>query len=192
MDKPILVYKGEKAVIKEERQLAGTSSAALGAELAASTQTPEAARQELFLQDASESVRLTPFEVKQHFVNCGDLDNANKAERLNTDSPKIAVARISAELSFFGASFLEGFLGLYSDKTSQVVARYEQRLCIIREQEYSGKLNASIFKVSAGKLEKIQEFATLAEAKKKLPQQIEVEQSNKITEIERTLYHETE
>jgi hypothetical protein len=47
-------------------------------ELKDSTKTPEAARQELFLQEVSESVRLTPFEVKQHFVNQGDLDNANE------------------------------------------------------------------------------------------------------------------
>jgi len=166
MENKIVLIKEEKAVISTEQQIKTADKERLQKELDNSNMSPEDARKALLLEQVSREVTLYPFEVKQHFVSRGDFANARKADKLVTGDPREAVKKIKAEMSFFGAAFLEGFLGFYGIKRNEALKRYENRLLIISEQQFdTGERRAAICQVIRGRPEKIKECTSINEAK---------------------------
>ena len=64
-----------------------------------------------------------------------DSDNAKKTEKLESNKPTRQYKQIKNELTFFGESFLEGFLGFYGLEVDNALARYENNLQIIETQD---------------------------------------------------------
>ena len=51
------------------------------------------------------------------------------------DKPTLQYKQIKSDISFFGESFLEGFLGFYGFELDNAVSRYESNLQIIETKE---------------------------------------------------------
>lgn len=176
----ILLWKGERAIIKTDDEIQNTSKEVLNFELADHSMTLPEARKVILMEDIQDEIVLSPFEVKQNFIERGDFANAEKTSRLQTDNPKIALQTIGAEIAFFGRSFLEGFLGFYGIKCDSALEKYEKRLGIIEEQHLdTGDRKATICQVIKGKFETIGEYDTVhaaREAQEKLEQENELKE----------------
>jgi hypothetical protein len=61
--------------------------------------------------------------------------NAKKAEKLVSDKPTHQYKQIKNEMTFFGESFLEGFLGFYGLEVDNALGRYEHNLHVLETQE---------------------------------------------------------
>jgi len=175
----ILLWKGNQAVVKTDDEILNISQETLSDEMKNHAMPLPEARQTLLMDGVKEKVTLSPFELKQHFVERGDFVSAQKVGRLKTDRPEKALKTIGAEISFFGQSFLEGFLDFYGIKCDTALKRYERRIGIIEEQHLdTGQRKASVCQVIHGKFEKLAEYETLHEAraaKEKLEKHKELE-----------------
>lgn len=180
MNSKILVWKGDKAILKKEDEIYNTSEEKLSEELNDSQMTPSQARQAILLENVKNEVRFQPFEVKQRFVERGDFENAAKVSKLQTDNPKKALQMIHSELAFFGQSFFEGFLDFYGIKCDNALDNHEKRISIIEEQQLdTGKKTVSLCQVVKGKLQKISEYNTVKEAMD-VQQELEKKQNNNL------------
>ena len=176
----ILLWKGNHAIIKTDDEIQNTSKEALAAELEAHPLSLPEARNAILMEDIQEGIVLSSFEVKQNFIGKREFANAEKASRLQTDNPKRALQVIGAEITFFGQSFLEGFLGFYGIKCDNALERYEKRLGIIEEQHLdTGDRKATICQVIQGKFEKLAEYDTIHAAREA---QEKLEQGNELKE----------
>lgn len=165
MTDKIILVKEDKAVISTEKRLNRGDKEQLKKELDGSTMTPEAARATVLQEQVNNEISLYPFEVKQHFISKGDFGNARKADRVGTENPRQAVTKIKAEILFFGAAFLEGFLGVYGIKRDEARQSYENRLIIISEQQFeTGERSAAICQVIRGRPKKIKDCKSIKEA----------------------------
>lgn len=90
-----------------------------------------------------------------------DSDNAKKTEKLESNKPTRQYKQIKNELTFFGESFLEGFLGFYGLEVDNALARYENNLQIIETQDlglsnekkyYLGQSNKGELKLATSEL----------------------------------------
>lgn len=112
-------------------------------------------RSKLLKTQLMKDIKIKPFELKSHFLSKGMLDESNKAIYLNSDNALENNKQIKNELSFFGNSFMEGFLEVFGVKINNALEKYERNFLIIEEENINTGIKESfIVKCSKGIVEK--------------------------------------
>ena len=112
-----LVYEDDKAIIVDEADdIKDTEK--LSKQLAEKGQPIKEARHQLLKNSIKKNIKTDPLKLSGWFNRKYDSDNAKKTEKLESNKPTRQYKQIKNELTFFGESFLEGFLGFYSARYS--------------------------------------------------------------------------
>ncbi|WP_349521975.1 hypothetical protein [Leuconostoc citreum] len=129
-----LVYEDDKAIIVDEADdIKDTEK--LSKQLAEKGQPIKEARHQLLKNSIKKNIKTDPLKLSSWFNRKYDSDNAKKTEKLESNKPTRQYKQIKNELTFFGESFLEGFLGFYGLEFDNALARYENNLQIIETQD---------------------------------------------------------
>lgn len=129
-----LVYEDDKAIIVDEADdIKDTEK--LSKQLAEKGQPIKEARHQLLKNSIKKNIKTDPLKLSGWFNRKYDSDNAKKTEKLESNKPTRQYKQIKNELTFFGESFLEGFLGFYGLEVDNALARYENNLQIIETQD---------------------------------------------------------
>ncbi|WP_349548975.1 hypothetical protein [Leuconostoc mesenteroides] len=129
-----LVYEDDKAIIVDEADdIKDTEK--LSKRLAEKGQPIKEARYQLLKNSIKKNIKTDPLKLSSWFNRKYDSDNAKKTEKLESNKPTRQYKQIKNELTFFGESFLEGFLGFYGLEVDNALARYENNLQIIETQD---------------------------------------------------------
>lgn len=129
-----LVYEDDKAIIVDETDdIKDTEK--LSKQLAEKGQPIKEVRHQLLKNSIKKNIKTDPLKLSSWFNRKYDSDNAKKAEKLESNKPTRQYKQIKNELTFFGESFLEGFLGFYGLEVDNALARYENNLQIIETQD---------------------------------------------------------
>jgi len=186
----LLITNGEKGVLRDEADIKGSDRQALIEEIASKGVKVDTLKKRLLLSEAAKKVSIKPFELKQHFISKGEFDNADKVERLKMDSPTKAVGTIKTEMTFFGKSFLEGFLGVYGIKMNSALAEYENKMIMVPELNVDRwERTFNTYRVNEARLQQTAKFQTKQEAEEMLVQENTVRREKTI-KISGGLTHE--
>ncbi|MBZ1527734.1 hypothetical protein J3325_08110 [Leuconostoc mesenteroides] len=129
-----LVYEDDKAIIVDETDdIKDTEK--LSKQLAEKGQPIKEVRHQLLKNSIKKNIKTDPLKLSSWFNRKYDSDNAKKTEKLESNKPTRQYKQIKNELTFFGESFLEGFLGFYGLEVDTALARYENNLQIIETQD---------------------------------------------------------
>lgn len=129
-----LVYEDDKAIIVDEADdIKDTKK--LSKQLAEKGQPIKEVRHQLLKNSIKKNIKTDPLKLSSWFNRKYDSDNAKKTEKLESNKPTRQYKQIKNELTFFGESFLEGFLGFYGLEFDNALARYENNLQIIETQD---------------------------------------------------------
>lgn len=129
-----LVYEDDKAIIVDDTDdIKDTKK--LSKQLAEKGQPIKEVRHQLLKNSIKKSIKTDPLKLSSWFNRKYDSDNAKKTEKLESNKPTRQYKQIKNELTFFGESFLEGFLGFYGLEVDNALARYENNLQIIETQD---------------------------------------------------------
>ena len=93
-------------------------------------------RQAMIKKTVKHQLKTEPLKLSGWFNRHQDSQNAKKAEKLVSDKPTHQYKQIKNEMTFFGESFLEGFLGFYRLKVDNALGRYETQELGQSEKEY--------------------------------------------------------
>ena len=80
-------------------------------------------------------LKIEPIKLSGWFNRHQDSHNAKKVEQLVSEKPTHQYKQIKNEMTFFGESFLEGFLGFYGLEVDNALGRYEHNLHVLEVQE---------------------------------------------------------
>ena len=129
-----LVYEDDKAIIVDEADdIKDTKK--LSKQLAEKGQPIKEVRHQLLKNSIKKNIKTDPLKLSSWFNRKYDSDNAKKTEKLESNKPTRQYKQIKNDLTFFGESFLEGFLGFYGLEVDNALARYENNLQIIETQD---------------------------------------------------------
>ncbi|ORI93381.1 hypothetical protein [Leuconostoc mesenteroides] len=129
-----LVYEDDKAIIVDEADdIKDTKK--ISKQLAEKGQPIKEVRHQLLKNSIKKNIKTDPLKLSSWFNRKYDSDNAKKTEKLESNKPTRQYKQIKNELTFFGESFLEGFLGFYGLEVDNALARYENNLQIIETQD---------------------------------------------------------
>ena len=92
-------------------------------------------REKMIKDSIKRDLKTNPLHLKAWFDKKYDSDNSEKSKEINFDKPTLQYKQIKSDISFFGESFLEGFLGFYGFELDNAVSRYESNLQIIETKE---------------------------------------------------------
>ncbi|BDE10946.1 hypothetical protein Llc71_26410 (plasmid) [Lactococcus cremoris] len=92
-------------------------------------------REKMIKDSIKRNLKTNPLHLKAWFDKKYDSDNSEKSKEINSDKPTLQYKQIKSDISFFGESFLEGFLGFYGFELDNAVSRYESNLQIIETKE---------------------------------------------------------
>lgn len=92
-------------------------------------------REKMIKDSIKRDLKTNPLHLKAWFDKKYDSDNSEKSKEINSDKPTLQYKQIKSDISFFGESFLEGFLGFYGFELDNAVSRYESNLRIIETKE---------------------------------------------------------
>lgn len=92
-------------------------------------------REKMIKDGIKRNLKTNPLHLKAWFDKKYDSDNSEKSKEINSDKPTLQYKQIKSDISFFGESFLEGFLGFYGFELDNAVSRYESNLQIIETKE---------------------------------------------------------
>ncbi|WP_273712499.1 hypothetical protein [Leuconostoc mesenteroides] len=155
-----LVYEDNKAIIVDETDdIKDTEK--LSKQLAEKGQPIKEVRHQLLKNSIKKNIKTDPLKLSSWFNRKYDSDNAKKTEKLESNKPTRQYKQIKNELTFFGESFLEGFLGFYGLEVDNALARYENNLQIIETQDlglsnekkyYLGQSNKGELKLATSEL----------------------------------------
>ena len=155
-----LVYEDDKAIIIDETDdIKDTKK--LSKQLAEKGQPIKEVRHQLLKNSIKKNIKTDPLKLSSWFNRKYDSDNAKKTEKLESNKPTRQYKQIKNELTFFGESFLEGFLGFYGLEVDNALARYENNLQIIETQDlglsnekkyYLGQSNKGELKLATSEL----------------------------------------
>ncbi|WP_273718486.1 hypothetical protein [Leuconostoc mesenteroides] len=155
-----LVYEDDKAIIVDETDdIKDTEK--LSNQLAEKGQPIKEVRHQLLKNSIKKNIKTDPLKLSSWFNRKYDSDNAKKTEKLESNKPTRQYKQIKNELTFFGESFLEGFLGFYGLEVDNALARYENNLQIIETQDlglsnekkyYLGQSNKGELKLATSEL----------------------------------------
>ncbi|MDT2858090.1 hypothetical protein [Lactococcus lactis] len=92
-------------------------------------------REKMIKDSIKRDLKTNPLHLKAWFDKKYDSDNSEKSKEINSDKPTLQYKQIKSDISFFGESFLEGFLGFFGFELDNAVSRYESNLQIIETKE---------------------------------------------------------
>lgn len=92
-------------------------------------------REKMIKNSIKRDLKTNPLHLKAWFDKKYDNDNSEKSKEINSDKPTLQYKQIKSDISFFGESFLEGFLGFYGFELDNAVSRYESNLQIIETKD---------------------------------------------------------
>ena len=129
-----LVHDDQKAiVVKDEQELADQDK--LQDRLKQEGKPVDEVRKALIKNTVKRQIKTDPLKISSWFNRHQDSQNAKKAEKLVSDKPTHQYKQIKNEMTFFGESFLEGFLGFYGLEVDNALGRYEHNLHVLEAQE---------------------------------------------------------
>ena len=129
-----LVHDEQKAiVVDDDQELADQKQ--LQARLARDGRPIDEARQAMIKKTVKRQLKTPPLKLGGWFNRHQDSQNAKKTEKLVSDKPTHQYKQIKNEMTFFGESFLEGFLGFYGLEVDNALGRYEHNLHVLETQE---------------------------------------------------------
>lgn len=129
-----LVVDNDKAIIVKDSKLLDNPEA-LKTEMQRSGKTVTEVRSKLVQKSVKSRVKTDPIKISAWFDRKHESDNAQKAEKLVSNKPTHQYKQIKNEMTFFGESFLEGFLGFYGLEVDNALGRYEHNLHVLETQE---------------------------------------------------------
>lgn len=147
-------------------------------------------RQQLVKEDIAHSIEVKPLVLRQYFLQQGNIEDANRVEQVDLTSIRVKGGRIVNEVSFAGASFLEGFLSVYGIELERAVRRYEEKLQLFETLDHERKQRAVfVGRLKHGELEQLSpSFETEQQAKIQLEAMKQVEKERALApslEVER-------
>ncbi|WDV09356.1 hypothetical protein [Lysinibacillus irui] len=124
-------------------------------------------RKQLAEEEVASSVEVKPLVLRQHFLQQGNVADAKLVEQVDVTAIRVKGGLIVNEVSFAGASFLEGFLSIYGIELERAVRRYEEKLQLFETLDYERKQRAIfIGRLKQGELEQLSpSFETEKQAK---------------------------
>lgn len=129
-----LVHDEQKAiVVDDDQELADQKQ--LQSRLASDGRPIDEARQAMIKKTVKRQFKIEPIKLSGWFNRHQDSHNAKKVEQLVSEKPTHQYKQIKNEMTFFGESFLEGFLGFYGLEVDNALGRYEHNLHILETQE---------------------------------------------------------
>lgn len=129
-----LVHDDQKAiVVDDDQELADQKQ--LQARLASDGRPIDEARQAMIKKTVKRQLKIEPIKLSGWFNRHQDSHNAKKVEQLVSEKPTHQYKQIKNEMTFFGESFLEGFLGFYGLEVDNALGRYEHNLHVLEAQE---------------------------------------------------------
>lgn len=129
-----LVHDDQKAiVVDDDQELADQKQ--LQSRLASDGRPIDEARQAMIKKTVKRQFKIEPIKLSGWFNLHQDSHNAKKVEQLVSEKPTHQYKQIKNEMTFFGESFLEGFLGFYGLEVDNALGRYEHNLHILETQE---------------------------------------------------------
>lgn len=129
-----LVVDNDKAIIVKDSKLLDNPEA-LKTEMQRSGKPVTEVRSKLVQKSVKSRVKTDPIKISAWFDRKHESDNAQKAEKLVSNKPTHQYKQIKNEMTFFGESFLEGFLGFYGLEFDNALGRYEHNLHVLETQE---------------------------------------------------------
>ena len=129
-----LVHDDQKAIVVDDDQNL-TDQKQLRTRLDQDGQPIDEARQAMIKKSVKRQLKTEPLKLSGWFNRHQDSQNAKKTEKLVSDKPTHQYKQIKNESTFFGESFLEGFLGFYGLEVNNALARYEHNLHVLETQE---------------------------------------------------------
>ena len=129
-----LVVDNDKAIIVKDSKLLDNPEA-LKTEMQRSGKPVREVRSKLVQKSVKSRVKTDPLKISGWFDRKHESDNAQKAEKLVSNKPTHQYKQIKNEMTFFGESFLEGFLGFYGLEVDNALGRYEHNLHVLEAQE---------------------------------------------------------
>ncbi|MCH8626056.1 hypothetical protein [Lactiplantibacillus plantarum] len=129
-----LVVDNDKAIIVKDSKLLDNPEA-LKTEMQRSGEPVREVRSKLVQKSVKSRVKTDPLKISGWFDRKHESDNAQKAEKLVSNKPTHQYKQIKNEMTFFGESFLEGFLGFYGLEVDNALGRYEHNLHVLETQE---------------------------------------------------------
>lgn len=129
-----LVYDDQKAIaIDDDQELVDQKQ--LQARLASDGRPIDEARQAMMKKTVKRELKIEPIKLSGWFNRHQDSHNAKKVEQLVSEKPTHQYKQLKNEMTFFGESFLEGFLGFYGLEVDNALGRYEHNLHVLETQE---------------------------------------------------------
>ncbi|MCG0758381.1 hypothetical protein IMAU60049_02868 [Lactiplantibacillus plantarum] len=129
-----LVHDDQKAiVVDDDQELADQKQ--LQAILDQDGQTIDEVRRAMIKKTVKRQLKTPPLKLSGWFNRYQDSHNAKKVEQLVSEKPTHQYKQIKNEMTFFGESFLEGFLGFYGLEVDNALGRYEHNLHVLETQE---------------------------------------------------------
>lgn len=129
-----LVVDNDKAIIVKDSKLLDNPEA-LKTEMQRSGKPVREVRSKLVQKSVKSRVKTDPIKISGWFDRKHESDNAKKAEKLVSNKPTHQYKQIKNEMTFFGESFLEGFLGFYGLEVDNALGRYEHNVHVLETQE---------------------------------------------------------
>ena len=129
-----LVHDDQKAIMVDNAQ-ALIDQRKLQAILDQDGQPIDKVRQAMIKKTVKRQLKTETLKLSGWFNRHQDSQNAKKTEKLVSDKPTHQYKQIKNEMTFFGESFLEGFLGFYGLEVDNALDRYEHNLHVLETQE---------------------------------------------------------
>lgn len=129
-----LVHDDQKAIVVDDDQNL-TDRRQLQEVLDQDGQPVAEARQAMIKKTVKRQLKIEPIKLSGWFNRHQDSHNAKKVEQLVSEKPTHQYKQIKNEMTFFGESFLEGFLGFYGLEVDNALGRYEHNLHVLEVQE---------------------------------------------------------
>ena len=149
-----LVHDAQKAIVIDDQAL--TDQKQLQAILEQDGQPIDEVRQAMIKKTVKRQLKTKPLKLSGWFNRHQDSQNAKKAEKLVSDKPTHQYKQIKNEMTFFGESFLEGFLGFYGLEVDNALDRYEHNLHVLETQELgSSEKEYYLAQVKSGELKQV-------------------------------------
>ena len=147
-------------------------------------------RKQLAEEEVSSSIEVKPLVLRQHFLQQGNITDANRVDQVDVTAIRVKGGRIVNEVAFAGASFLEGFLSVYGIELERAVRRYEEKLQLFETLDQERKQRAVfVGRLKHGELEQLSpSFETEQQAKIQLEAMKQVEKERALApslEVER-------
>ncbi|WP_107838326.1 hypothetical protein [Metasolibacillus meyeri] len=141
-------------------------------------------RQQLVQQEVASSVEVKPLLLRQHFLEHGNMEDANLVEKVDLTAIRVRGGRVVNEVSFAGTSFLEGFLSVYGIELERAVRRYEEKLQLFETLDHKRQQRVIfVGRLKQGELQQLSpSFETVEQANEQLEEMKKGREKERATE----------